>query len=147
MLRYGTQTGGVEVERNAMKVFVAEDSPEIRKRLLALLRTVPEVAVVGEAESVGEAIAGVVDSACDVVLLDLQLADGSGLEVLPQVKAQRPSVRVIVLTNFAMAQYREASLAAGADVFLDKSREFGRVPEVLREWLGPLRAGLPGRAN
>jgi DNA-binding NarL/FixJ family response regulator len=126
-----------------MKVFVTEDSPEIRKRLLAMLSTVPGVAVVGEAESAQEAIAGVVDSACDVLLLDLQLADGSGLEVLPQVKARCPSLRVIVMTNFATAQYREASLAAGADVFLDKSREFRRVPEILREWRAAPRAGLP----
>jgi DNA-binding NarL/FixJ family response regulator len=112
-----------------------------------MLRTVPEIAVVGEAESAQEAMAGVLDSACDVLLLDLQLTDGSGLDILPQLKAQRPSLRVIVLTNFATAQHRDASLAAGADVFLDKSQEFLRVPEILREWLGTPRAGWSGCAT
>ena len=45
-----------------------------------------------------------------------------------------PQVRVIVLSNFSSAQHRQASLALGADLFLDKSQEFGRVPEILRAW-------------
>ena len=54
------------------------------------------------------------------------------------MKLQRPALRVIVLSNFTTQQFRQASLAAGSDVFLDKSQEFGRVPETLRAWLdGP----------
>jgi DNA-binding NarL/FixJ family response regulator len=109
-----------------MRIFVSEDSPEIRKRLVAMLRRVPGVSVVGEAESVRAAIAGVLSTASDVLLLDLQLADGSGLDVLSSLKVKHPALRVIVLTNFATAQHRQASLAAGADVFLDKSQEFQR---------------------
>jgi DNA-binding NarL/FixJ family response regulator len=44
-------------------------------------------------------------------------------------------VRVIVLTNFATAQHRQASRAAGADAFLDKSQDFALVPQLLREWI------------
>lgn len=127
-----------------MRVFVSDDSSEVRKRLVAMLRTVPGISVVGEAESVQAAISGVLGSACDVLLLDLQLADGSGLDVLSSLKVKRPALRVIVLTNFATAQHRQASLAAGADVFLDKSQEFQRVPTILREWDDHLQAGLPG---
>jgi DNA-binding NarL/FixJ family response regulator len=121
-----------------IRVFVAEDAPEVRKRLVAMLRVIPGVAIVGEAESVREAIDGTLSSAADVLLLDLQLADVSGLDVLAAVKLQRPALRVIVLSNFTTQQFRQASLAAGSDVFLDKSQEFGRVPETLRAWLdGP----------
>jgi DNA-binding NarL/FixJ family response regulator len=121
-----------------MKVFVAEDAPEVRKRLVAMVRAIPGLVVVGEAESVRGAVDGTLSSVADVLLLDLQLADGSGLDVLAEVKLQRPTLRVIVLTNFATQQFRQASLAAGSDVFLDKSQEFGRVPETLRAWLdGP----------
>jgi DNA-binding NarL/FixJ family response regulator len=124
-----------------MNVFVVEDAPEVRKRLVAMLGTVPGVAVVGEADSVRGAIDGTLASAADVLLLDLQLADGNGLDVLAAVKQQRPSVRAIVLSNFASTQYRNASLAAGAEVFLDKSQEFARVPMILRGWLHPSPAG------
>ena len=127
-----------------MRAFVVEDSPEIRKRLVAMLRTVPGVSVVGEAESAQAAIAGVLSTASDVLLLDLQLANGSGLDVLNGLKPQRPELRVIVLTNFATAQHRQACLAAGADVFLDKSQEFERVPGILQEWLDHPQTGLPG---
>ena len=127
-----------------MNVFVVEDAPEIRKRLIAILRTVDGVDVVGETGSVRGAVDGVLATAVDVMLLDLQLADGSGLDVLTAVKPQRPQLYVIVLSNFAGAQqYRDASLAAGADVVLDKTKEFGRVREILRGRLDAERAGLP----
>ena len=118
-----------------VKVFVIEDAVQVRKRLLALLRTVPGVTVVGEADSVSGGINGVLGSDADTVLLDLQLADGSGLDVLAAIRPHRPGMHFIVLSNFTSAQHRRASLAAGADVFLDKSQEFMRVPEILRGWL------------
>jgi DNA-binding NarL/FixJ family response regulator len=118
-----------------VKVFLIEDALQVRKRLRSLLQTIPGVTVVGEAESVSAGIKGVLGSDADTVLLDLQLTDGSGLDVLPALKSQRPALHVIVLTNFTSAQYRRASFSAGADVFLDKSNEFMRVPEILRGWI------------
>ena len=124
-----------------MNVFLIEDALQVRKRLRALLQTVPGVTVVGEADSVAGGIQGVIDSGADTVLLDLQLVDGSGLDVLPVLKARRPGLHVVVLSNFTSAQHRQASLAAGADVFLDKSNEFRRVPEILRAWLSGADSG------
>ena len=118
-----------------MKVFLIEDALQVRKRLRALLLTVPGVTVVGEAGSVTGGINGVLGSDADTVLLDLQLTDGSGLAVLPALKSQRPALHVIVLSNFTSTQHRRASFSAGADVFLDKSNEFMRVPEILRGWI------------
>jgi DNA-binding NarL/FixJ family response regulator len=129
--------GGSEVN-----VFVVDDAPQVRKRLIAILHTVPGVRVVGESDSVRGAIDGALNSAADTLLLDLQLIDGNGLDVLAAVKPQRPHMHVIVLSNFTTAQHRQASLAAGADVFLDKSQEFRRVPEILRGWLSAASAGL-----
>jgi|SRR5262245_36622581 len=127
-----------------MNVFVVEDAPEVRKRLVTILHSIAGVTVVGEAESVRGAVDGVLASAADVMLLDLQLVGGSGLDVLAAVRPQRPALYVIVLSNFSNArQYRDASLAAGADVVLDKTREFGRVREILRLRLGAPQAGLP----
>ena len=127
-----------------MNVYVVEDAPEIRKRLVAILRAVPGVTVVGEAESVRGAVDGVLATAADVMLLDLQLTGGSGLDVLAAVKPQRPGLYVIVLSNFAGSQqYRDASLAAGADVVLDKTKEFGRVREILRDRIDASQSGLP----
>ena len=118
-----------------MNIFVVEDAPEIRKRLVAMVRMISGINVIGEAESVNEAIRGVLGSPVDTLLLDLQLRDGTGLEVLTRLKQARPDLRVIVLTNFATQQYRQASLSAGAEFCLDKSQEFGLVPGILRNWL------------
>ena len=118
-----------------VNVFVVENAPEIRSRLIKMLRTVAGINVVGEADSVNKAIEGVLGSAADTLLLDLQLKDGSGLDVLARVKTARPALRAIVLTNLVSPQYREASLSAGAECCLDKSREFGLVPEILRGWI------------
>jgi DNA-binding NarL/FixJ family response regulator len=124
-----------------VNVFVVEDAVQVRKRLVAMLRALPGVMVVGEADSVGAAISGVLGSDTDTVLLDLQLLDGSGLDVLTAIKAKRPDLHVIVLSNFTSTQHRRASIGAGADVFLDKSQEFGRVPDILRGWLKESPAG------
>jgi two-component system, NarL family, response regulator DevR len=127
-----------------MNVLVVEDAPEVRKRLVAIVRAIPGVTVVGEAGSVRGAIDGALADAADVMLLDLQLVDGSGLEVLAAVRPRRPGLYVIVLSNFSNAQqYRDASLAAGADVVLDKTKEFGRVREILRDRLHAAQARLP----
>lgn len=118
-----------------MRAFVVEDAPEVRKRLIAMLGTIAGVEVVGETDSVQGAIDGVLATPVDVILLDLQLVDGNGLAVLAAVRPQRPDIHVIVLSNLSTPQHRAASLAAGADVFLDKSHDFGRVPGILRGWL------------
>jgi DNA-binding NarL/FixJ family response regulator len=117
-----------------MNVFVIEDSPQVRKRIVAMLRTIDGVTVVGEAATVRDGIAGLLASGAETLLLDLQLEDGSGLEVLSAIKPLRPNLRVIVLSNLANQQYREASALAGAEIFLDKSNEFARLPDILRGW-------------
>lgn len=122
-------------DSNPMNVFVVEGAPEIRKRLIAMVQRVAGIDVIGEADTVSEAVEGVLGSAVDMLLLDLQPMGGIGLEVLARVKQARPELRVIVLTNFATQQYRQASLSAGAEFCLDKSQEFGLVPGILRGWV------------
>jgi DNA-binding NarL/FixJ family response regulator len=117
-----------------VRVFIVEDAVEVRKRLVAMLGAVPGVVIVGEAATVRDAIDGAAAAAAEVMLLDLQLADGNGLDVLTGLKGRLPRLRTIVLSNFATPQHRAASLAAGAELFFDKSAEFGRVAGVLREW-------------
>ena len=70
--------------------------------------------------------------------LDLQLKTGTGLGVLKGLgSAPRPrNAKIIVFTNYAFPQYRERSIALGADFFFDKSREFHRVREVLAGMAG-----------
>jgi DNA-binding NarL/FixJ family response regulator len=67
----------------------------------------------------------------DVVILDMQMPGGSGLDVLKIIKEDGIACAVIVLTNFAYPQYRRKCLQGGAQFFLDKSTEFEKVSELL----------------
>jgi DNA-binding NarL/FixJ family response regulator len=112
-------------------VFIVEDSESIRERLARMLGDMEGVRVVGEAETPGEALEGILRTRPDSVLLDLHLLGGSGLDVLRRAHPQTPGTVFIVLTNHPDAQYRRACMAAGADYFFDKSSEIAKVREVI----------------
>jgi DNA-binding NarL/FixJ family response regulator len=117
-----------------MDLFIVEDSIPVRERLLRTLEGMVGLDVVGTAEDVPAAIDGLTSCPPDALILDLQLPSGSGLQVLRAVRQKLPNMRVIVMTNFAAEPYRKAAMAAGAEIFLDKSAEFGRVRDILSGW-------------
>ena len=116
---------------NRTKVFIVEDSPAIRDRLVEMLGELDSVAVVGDAETPGDAIAGILRTNPDYVVLDYQLHGGTAVDVLRTVHAQLPQTVFLVLTNHANPQYRRICLDAGASFFFDKSLEFGKVMDVV----------------
>lgn len=115
-------------------VFLVEDSPVIRARLAATIKAVEGAELVGEAGTVGGAIDGIRSTHPGAVILDLQLQDGSGLQVLKAVQACVPALHVAVLTNYATDQHRRACMDAGAEFFLDKSSDFPRIREIVQRW-------------
>ena len=117
-------------------VLIVDDSTVVRGRLTSMLEEVPGVTVVGGAGTVKTAKAALRRLNPDVMVLDLHLPDGNGIDLLHHIarRARRP--RVIVLTNLPDAQYRDACMEAGAELFLDKSTEFEKVAEALRRRRG-----------
>ena len=113
-----------------VRVLVVDDSTPVRARVVALLRE-RGLEVVAEAATTAAALQLAADLSPDAIVLDLQLLDGSGLDLLPALKAREPSPVVAVLTNFAQAAYRSRCLALGADCFFDKSSEFESVGDAL----------------
>lgn len=116
-----------------MKVFLVDDSALLRQRLKRLLADVRDVHVIGEAGDVQAATETILKLKPDVVLLDIQLFNGSGIDVLRNLKKVEPAPAVIVLTNHPYPQYRRACLEAGADFFFVKSSEFDRVVPALQQ--------------
>lgn len=88
--------------------------------------------MVGEAGTLAASVETVLEQAPDVVVLDLQFPDGSGLQALSSIMKEKPDTTVIMLTNHANDLYRRACMNAGASYFFDKSREFGRVAKVIQ---------------
>ena len=113
-------------------VLIVDDSTVMRGRLTSMLEDVPGVTVVGGAGTVKTAKAALRRLHPDVLVLDLHLPDGSGINLLRHLSGWARRPRMIVLTNLPDAQYRDACMEAGAELFLDKSTEFEKVAEALR---------------
>lgn len=115
-----------------LRVFVVEDSAPIRERLEAMI-IMAGAAVAGRASTVDAAIRGILVERPTLVILDLQLADGTGFEVLRAIRKQAPEIDVYLLSNFAADPYRQLAGRLGAKDFFDKSREFGRMRDVVAQ--------------
>ena len=115
----------------ALKVFIVEDSASIRERLTELMGEIDGAAVVGFADTPSDAIAGILNTRPDCVVLDYQLLGGTCVDVLHAVHSKAPSVVFVVLTNHANPQYRRLCLKAGANWFFDKSTEFRKLKGVI----------------
>jgi DNA-binding NarL/FixJ family response regulator len=126
-----------------MRVFIADDSKVFVERLADLLGEVPGVELVGRADDVPGAIHSVLKTNPDAIILDLQMPGGSGLEVLRTIRQSHSSLWVLVCTNFPYPQYREECLVAGANYFLDKSAEFEKIPDILRDLIKKTSKAAP----
>jgi DNA-binding NarL/FixJ family response regulator len=134
-LRSAAISDGRELNGVKLRVVIVEDSTIIRARLSESLSEIPNLEIVGVAETEAEAFTLLRNDGWDAAVLDLQLKKGTGLGVLKALgqENRRPDTKIIVFTNYAFPQYRERSMMLRADYFFDKSREFHRVREVLAE--------------
>jgi two-component system, NarL family, response regulator DevR len=114
-----------------MQVFLVEDSPLVRERLIALLDGVPGTKVLGHAGEADAAIRDILAAKPDIVVLDVALGSGSGFDVLRAVHPAAPEIDFYLLSNFAAYPYRELADRLGAKGFFDKTNEFERVREVI----------------
>ncbi|MGQ0509775.1 MAG: response regulator [Betaproteobacteria bacterium] len=114
-----------------LRVFLVEDSELIRGRIRAGLSDIPGLRTVGYADTAADAVREVLARHPDVVLLDLRLRQGNGLEVLRALHANAPEIDVYLCSSYAGEPYRGMALRLGARDVFDKSTEFGRVKEVL----------------
>ena len=119
-----------------MRVFIVDDSKVVLERLADLLKEVPGTQLVGQAGDVLDAVQGIQSAKPDALILDLQMPSGSGLDVLRAIREDFPHLQVLICTNYPYPQYREECLTAGANFFLDKSVDFGKIPVILRDLMG-----------
>ena len=117
----------------SMNVFLADDSLVIRQRLKRMVADLQEVQVIGEAGDAQEAMDAIRKQKPDVVILDIHLLNGSGIDVLQNLKKATPAPAVIVLTNYPYPQYRHKCTEVGADFFFVKSTEFDQVVPALKQ--------------
>jgi NarL family two-component system response regulator LiaR len=110
----------LELERNQIRVLIAEDHAVVRGGLRALLATEPDMDVIGEAADGVEAVAKARALRPDVILMDLMMPRKSGTEAIEEIKQVNPDARVLVLTSFAEDEKVFPAIRAGAQGYLLK---------------------------
>jgi DNA-binding NarL/FixJ family response regulator len=128
-----------------LSVFIADDSPPVAEMLTQLLSSPGRVEVIGVGGTEAGVIASVRECRPDVIVLDLQLADGSGTNVIRAVRAERglANTRILVTSNHDSPQLRAGCLGLGADGYFDKVKELKQLAATLDR----LADGMPRRGS
>ncbi len=114
-----------------MKLLIADDSIIIRTNLIKLLSHTLSDTSIDESSSVRLTIEKLQESEIDVMVLDIQLPDGTGFDVLDYINQKRCKPIIIIFTNFPDEMNHTKSIQKGADYFLDKSAEYDTLLELL----------------
>jgi DNA-binding NarL/FixJ family response regulator len=116
-----------------MNVIIVDDSELVCSGLESMLSEIEGVHIVGKAQDVRGAVESIQRLQPDFVILDIRLVDGSGIDVLKEIKKLSPSPTVLVLTNYPYPQYRKKCLDLGAEYFLDKVTEIDKIPGIINK--------------
>lgn len=104
-----------------IRILVADDHAVVRQGVVQILADVKDMAVKDEAQNGAETLEKVLHNVYDVVLLDISMPGRSGLEILEDIKAQRPKLAVLILSMHPEEQYAVRALRAGASGYLTKA--------------------------
>jgi DNA-binding NarL/FixJ family response regulator len=110
--------------RNKFKIGIIEDSKLIRMQIVSIMKQQEEIKILFQAEDEDEALTKLRNIPVDLVILDINLKKGNGLNLIPEIKEIRPETQVIIFTNHTENAYRKRSMELGADNFYNKSSEF-----------------------
>jgi two-component system response regulator NreC len=105
----------------SIRVCIVDDHALFRKGLRMLLSTDDSIELVGEGATAADALRIIAETTPDVAVLDLTLPGDSGLSIIPQIREQYPTVRILVLTMHDDVEYAKNVLAAGASSYMTKS--------------------------
>lgn len=114
-------------------VLVVDDSLIVVQRIISLLKEQEYIQSVFSALNYMQAQDILSNNDVHIALLDINMPGRNGLDLLGYIKEKHPSVINIMLTNQSEGHYREICGRMGADHFLDKTSEFERVPDLIRE--------------
>jgi two-component system, OmpR family, response regulator len=123
----------ITIMTRRLKVLLVEDSKILVERLIEAIDQIPSVELIGTVDTEAAAIAIVQRQSIDVIILDLHLKQGTGFGVMRALATTSLRPCILVLTNYDLPEYKNAALALGATHFLDKGRDYTRLPELLEQ--------------
>ena len=115
-----------------LRVLLVDDHEVVRDGVRALLQATDDIIVTAEAASVREAVDEADRARPDVVVMDVRLVDGSGIEATREIRAKHPKTAVIMLTSFADDEALFASIMAGASGYVLKQVKGGELVRAIR---------------
>ncbi len=120
---------------HSVRIFIVDDHPLVREWLGNLLRQQADFTVCGQAEDAEGALSGMKSNPPDVAIVDLSLKNGSGLDLIKDLRLQFPNTAVIVLSMYEEIYYAERSLRAGAMGYITKRESTGKIVDAIRQVL------------
>lgn len=123
------------MSKSKAKVFLVDDHPLVREWLTNLIHQQPDLVVCGEAETPAKAMEAIASQKPDVAIVDISLKDGSGIELIKNIRMLRTPVAVIVLSMHDESLYAERALRAGARGYIMKRETAKKVIVAIRQVL------------
>ena len=114
-----------------LRVLLVEDSRVLAERLREALDTIEGVEVIASVADEASAVAAAREHDVDVIILDLQLRQGTGFGVVQQLGDERPVI--VVFTNYSLPEYQRRADDLGIEYFLNKSLDYERLPLLIQE--------------
>jgi DNA-binding NarL/FixJ family response regulator len=137
-------TTTTEANQHPLRVFLVEDSIDVRDLMMENMAMIPGVVVTGTSESEGDALHQLNVLPCDILIVDIQLKKGNGISLLRQIaEEQRVSDPLkIICSNNASEVFRRAGQQYGVRHFFDKTSEFPQLFALLKDLSEANRAAL-----
>ena len=139
-----SQALGFDTDTVERRILLIEDSSALAERLVELLSEPGRLSIAAKAATQSDAVLRLRESSFDVLVVDIELAEGNGVAVIRQARQLYPpdaQPLIVVLTNYASDFVRDHCFAAGADYFLDKMRDISMLKGIVansRSKWGPM---------
>jgi DNA-binding NarL/FixJ family response regulator len=128
-----TQQADTEPKRNgAARVLIVDDHPAVREGLAARIAHLPDLEVCGEAADIPQAKALMESAKPDVVVIDISLKSGSGIDLIKWIRARHKKARLLVCSMYPDSLYAERALRAGAQGYINKENTTGHIVDAIR---------------
>ena len=117
------------------RIVIVDDHPAVREALVSRIGRQPDLEVCGEAADMGEALRLIADTQPDLVVIDISLKTGSGIDLIKRIKDRNDSVRMLVWSMHSETLYAERALRAGALGYINKDQATDKIVEAIRRVL------------
>jgi DNA-binding NarL/FixJ family response regulator len=122
------------MEDKYMNIVVVEDSVIIQMQLVTMLSAIKGVRIAGLAGTENDAVNLIKSAKPDLILMDISLERGTGLNVLRTIRNSGNTSKVLMLTNHTESRFRQLSLTLGANGYFDKTKELDQVLVLIKKW-------------